>query len=188
MGWDGGCRYPAPGAAAALLAEAGYPGGRGLPPLDLLFNTSEIHRTIAEAVQEMWRRELGLEVRLTNQELKSTLSARRAGDFQMLRSVWTADYADPTSFLSIFTTASGNNYTGWADSAYDAALFAAARTSEVAARNALFNQAERILLNASPIIPVFHYTHVFLLQPSVRGWNSTVLDHHPYKHVWLESH
>jgi oligopeptide transport system substrate-binding protein len=177
----------APGAAAALLAEAGYPGGRGLPPLDLLFNTSEIHRTIAEAVQEMWRRELGLEVRLTNQELKSTLSARRAGDFQMLRSVWTADYADPTSFLSIFTTANGNNYTGWADSAYDAALFAAARTSELVARNALFNQAERILLDAAPIIPIFHYTHVFLLQPSVRGWNSTVLDHHPYKHVWLES-
>jgi oligopeptide transport system substrate-binding protein len=177
----------APGAAAALLAEAGYPGGRGLPPLDLLFNTSEIHRTIAEAVQEMWRRELGLEVRLTNQELKSTLSARRAGDFQMLRSVWTADYADPTSFLSIFTTANGNNYTGWADSAYDAALFAAARTSDLVARNALFNQAERILLDAAPIIPIFHYTHVFLLQPSVRGWNSTVLDHHPYKHVWLES-
>jgi oligopeptide transport system substrate-binding protein len=177
----------APGAAAALLAEAGYPGGRGLPPLDLLFNTSEIHRTIAEAVQEMWRRELGLEVRLTNQELKRTLSARRAGDFQMLRSVWTADYADPTSFLSIFTTANGNNYTGWADSAYDAALFAAARTSELVARNALFNQAERILLDAAPIIPIFHYTHVFLLQPSVRGWNSTVLDHHPYKHVWLES-
>jgi len=174
-------------AAAALLAEAGYPGGRGLPPLDLLFNTSEIHRTIAEAVQEMWRRELGLEVRLTNQELKSTLSARRAGDFQMLRSVWTADYADPTSFLSIFTTAGGNNYTGWADSAYDAALFAAARTSEQVARNTLFNQAERILLDAAPIIPIFHYTHVFLLQPSVRGWNSTVLDHHPYKHVWLES-
>jgi Asp-tRNA(Asn)/Glu-tRNA(Gln) amidotransferase A subunit family amidase len=144
-------------------------------------------RTIAEAVQEMWRRELGLEVRLTNQELKSTLSARRAGDFQMLRSVWTADYADPTSFLSIFTTANGNNYTGWADSAYDAALFAAARTSELVARNALFNQAERILLDAAPIIPIFHYTHVFLLQPSVRGWNSTVLDHHPYKHVWLES-
>jgi oligopeptide transport system substrate-binding protein len=178
---------PAPGAAAALLAEAGYPGGRGLPPLDLLFNTSEIHRTIAEAVQEMWRRELGLEVRLTNQELKSTLSARRAGDFQILRSVWTADYADPTSFLSIFTTTSGNNYTGWADSAYDAALFAAARTSDATARNALFNQAERILLDAAPIIPIFHYTHVFLLQPSVRGWNSTVLDHHPYKHVWLES-
>ena len=178
---------PAPAAAAALLAEAGYPGGRGLPPLDLLFNTSEIHRTIAEAVQEMWRRELGLEVRLTNQELKSTLSARRAGDFQILRSVWTADYADPTSFLSIFTTTSGNNYTGWADSAYDAALFAAARTSDATARNALFHQAERILLDAAPIIPIFHYTHVFLLQPSVRGWNSTVLDHHPYKHVWLES-
>jgi len=178
---------PAPGAAAALLSEAGYPSGRGLPPLDLLFNTSEIHRTIAEAVQEMWRRELGLEVRLTNQELKSTLSARRAGDFQILRSVWTADYADPTSFLSIFTTASGNNYTGWADSSYDAALFAAARTSEVTARNALFNQAEQILLEAAPIIPIFHYTHVFLLQPSVRGWNSTVLDHHPYKHVWLEA-
>ena len=178
---------PAPGVAAALLAEAGYPGGRGLPPLELLFNTSEIHRTVAEAVQEMWRHELGLEVRLTNQELKSTLSARRAGDFQILRSVWTADYSDPTSFLSIFTATSGNNYTGWGDSAYDAALFSAARASDATTRNTLFNQAERILLEAAPIIPIFHYTHVFLLQPSVRGWNSTVLDHHPYKHVWLES-
>ncbi len=101
--------------ARRLLAEAGHPGGRGLPPFELLFNSSEGHQIIAEAVQEMWRRELGIEVRLVNQELKSTQDARRTGNFQILRSVWIGDYADPMSFLSIWTSDSGNNFTGWSN-------------------------------------------------------------------------
>ena len=173
-------------AARALLVEAGYPGGKGAPPVELLFNTSESHRAVAEAVQEMWRRELGLDVRLTNQENTSLRAARRGGQFEILRSVWIGDYVDPLSFLSIWTTDSGNNYTGWKNPLYDQLLFEAARTPDSAARNALFQKAEAILLDDAPLIPIYHYNHVFLIQPSVKGWYPNHLDHHPYKYVYLD--
>ena len=175
-----------PDAARSLLAEAGYPGGKGAPPIDLLFNPSESHRAVAEAIQGMWKRELGLDVRLVTQEFKTMVAARRAGDYQLLRSVWIADYLDPLSFLSVFTSASGNNYTGWANSGYDQLLFEAARVPDQMARNELLQKAEALLLEELPIVPIYHYTHVFLLHPSVRNWHSTLLDHHPYKHVYLE--
>jgi oligopeptide transport system substrate-binding protein len=173
-------------AARQLLQEAGYEGGRGFPALEILYNTSENHRVIAEAVQEMWRRELGVDVRLVNQDLKVTFAARRAGDYQILRSGWTGDYVDPATFLDVFRSDSGNNHTGWANANYDALLFTAARTIDPAARDALFQKAETLLLEGAPIIPIYHHTHVFLKQPSVKGWHSNLLDHHPYKHVWLE--
>ncbi len=175
-----------PDAARALLAEAGFPGGRGLPPLELLFNTSGNHRLIAEAVQEMWRRELGVEVRLTNQEFKVVLSERRAGRYQMMLSDWVGDYLDATTFLDLWRSDSGNNHTGWTNPKYDALLFAAARTADPVARASQLREAEQLMLESAPIIPVYHNTHVFLVQPSVRGWHRTLLDHHPYKHVWLE--
>jgi oligopeptide transport system substrate-binding protein len=174
-------------AARRLLAEAGYPEGKGAPILEILLNTSDNHRIIAEAMQATWRAELGLEIRLLNMEGKSVLAARRAGDFQILRSSWIGDYNDPATFLSVWTADSGNNHSRWSNPAYDQLLFQAARTSDATARNALFQQAEALLLADAPFVPLYHYTHVFLLNPSVRGWHPTILDHHPYKHVWLES-
>jgi oligopeptide transport system substrate-binding protein len=173
--------------ARRLLADAGYPDGKGLPPLELLYNTSDNHRLIAEAIQEMWRRDLGVEVRLANQEFNGTLEARRTGNYDILRSSWSADYADPASFLDIFRSDSGNNFTGWTSPEYDAALTAASRAPTAAERNALFQKAEALLLDAAPIIPLYHYTHVFVIRPEVKGWNPTLLDHHPYKAVWLEA-
>jgi oligopeptide transport system substrate-binding protein len=172
--------------ARRLLAAAGFPGGNGLPPLELLFNSSESHRAIAEAVQETWRRELGVEVRLVNMENNSVLDARRTGSFQILRSSWSADFADPQNFLALWTNNSGNNFTGWTDPAYDALLRQAELAPDPTHRFALLQQAEARLLDAAPVIPIYYYTHVFLLQPSVQGWPPTLLDHHPYKHVWLE--
>jgi len=173
--------------ARQLLAEAGFPDGKGLPPIELLYNTSENHRLIAEAIQEMWRRDLGVEIRVASQEFNSTLEARRSGAYDILRSSWSADYIDPASFLDIFRSDSGNNFTGWSSPEYDAALTAAGRTAVPAERNALFQKAEALLLAAAPIIPVYHYTHVFVIRPEVKGWNPTLLDHHPYKTVWLEA-
>jgi oligopeptide transport system substrate-binding protein len=171
--------------ARRLLAEAGHPGGIGLPEFELLFNTSERHRVVSEAIQEMWRRDLGVHVRLVNEELKSTEEDRRAGSYDLLGSSWIADYADPTAFLGIWRSGSGNNFTGWSDSEYDRLLLAADRTVDPASRNSLLEKAERRLLGGAPIVPLYFYTHVFLIQPSVRGWNPTWLDHHPYKYVWL---
>ncbi len=173
--------------ARRLLAEAGYPGGKGLPAFELLFNRSENRRLVAEAVQEMWRRELGIEVRLANQEQKVVLASRQAGDFEILHGDWIADYADPASFLGVWRGQNGANHTGWSDPAYDTLLFAAERAADPAARNALWQKAETLLMDAVPIIPIFHYNHIFLIQPSVQGWYPTLLDHHPYKYVWLDA-
>ena len=175
-----------PEEARRLLAEAGHPGGKGLPELELLFNSSETHRVIAEAIQQMWKEELGISVRLLNQELKGMLEARRAGDYQILRWSWTADYEDPANFLDLWTSTSGNNYTGWSSPDYDALLVAAARTATDSARDELYGKAEAILLQESPIIPIYYYAHVYLMRPSVKGWYPTLLDHHPYKAIYLE--
>lgn len=176
-----------PDAARALLADAGYPGGKGAPAIEFLYNTSESHRAIAESVQEMWRRELGLDIRLTNQEDGSIRAARTSGSYQVLRSAWIGDTVDPMTFLGVFTSDSGNNFTNWKNPLYDRLLFEAARTPDTAARHALYQKAEALLLDDAPIIPIYHYAHVFLIQPSVKGWHPTLLDHHPYKHVHLEN-
>jgi len=173
-------------AARTLLAEVGYESGLGLPPLELLINSSGNHRIIAEAVQAMWQRELGVRVNIVNMEQKTLLSQRRALDYQILRSDWAGDYLDPMTFLEVFSSASGNNHTGWSSADYDSLLHRAVRTAKPSARYALLARAEEILLREAPIIPIYYYTTVRLLSPSVRGWYPTLLDRHPYKHLWLD--
>lgn len=177
--------YDVPGAQRAL-AEAGFPEGRGLPPIEILFDTSENHRTIAEAIQQMWRKNLNVNATLVNQEQKVYFNSRRQMDYQMVRSSWIGDYNDPNSFLNLWVSGAGNNMTGWSSSAYDRLITAASETADQGARFAAFQQAERLLLEEAPIIPIYFYTHCFLLRPSVKGWYPTILDHHPYKHVRLE--
>ncbi len=185
--------YPAPGGlvedvaeAARLLAAAGFPEGQGLPPLDILINNSGNHRIIAEAVQQMWRR-IGVRVEINNMEMSTLLAKRRALDYSVLRSEWVADFTDPKSFLDVFRGGSNNNHTGWNSLAYDAALREADRTSDPAARLKRLASAEAILLEEMPIIPIYYFTTVRLVHPSVRGWHPLPLDRHPYKHVWLEN-
>ncbi len=106
-----------PAAARQLLAEAGHANGAGLPPIEILYNNSEILRLVAEAIQQMWHRDLGIDVRLVNQEYKSVFASRRNGDYQVLLGSWTADYLDATTFLDLWRSDSGNNHTGWSDPA-----------------------------------------------------------------------
>ncbi|HEY8995733.1 MAG TPA: peptide ABC transporter substrate-binding protein [Lacunisphaera sp.] len=171
--------------AQQLLAEAGHPGGQGLPPIEITINTSGNHRVIAEAVQQMWRR-LGLQVEVNNMEMASLFAKRRALDYSVMRAEWAADFADPKSFLDVFRGGSNNNHTGWSNLAYDAALHSADRTSDPVARHELLRQAENVLLDELPIIPIYHFTTVRLVHPAVHGWYPLPLDRHPYKHVWLE--
>ncbi|MBI5771289.1 MAG: peptide ABC transporter substrate-binding protein [Verrucomicrobia bacterium] len=173
-------------AARQLLADAGHADGKGLPPIEILYNNSEILRLVAEAIQQMWRRDLGLDVRLVNQEYKVVFANRRAGDYQVLLSTWTADYLDATTFLDMWRSDSGNNHTGWSDPAYDALATKADATVDPVARAALLQQEETLVLDAAPIIPVYFNTHVYLLHPSVKGWQPTPMDHADYRYVWLE--
>ncbi len=142
-----------PAQARQLLADAGYPDGRGLPPIDILFNTSQNHRLTCEAVQQMWSANLGVKVTLTNQEEKVYFDTRRRMDYQVYRSTWIGDYLDPTSFLDLWLSGGGNNYTGWGNAEYDRHIAEASQSTDQAARYAAFQQAESILLREAPIIP-----------------------------------
>jgi oligopeptide transport system substrate-binding protein len=172
--------------AKRLLAEAGYPEGKGLPTIDIMINNSGNHRVIAEAVQQMWRR-IGVPVAINNMEMSSIFPKRRALDYSVLRSEWVADFSDPKSFLDVFRGGSSNNHTGWASLAYDSLLRDADHTTDPAARFTLMQRAESVLLEEMPVIPVYYFTTVRLVHPAVRGWYPLPLDRHPYKHVWLEN-
>ncbi len=172
--------------AKRLLAEAGYPGGKGCPPVELLYNTSEAHKAVAEAVQQMWRETLGVEVRLTNQEWKVFLSSQHTHDYQMARAGWIADYEDPHVFLEIWSSDNGNNDTLWKYADYDRLLQSALAAKSQNERYAIYQQMDAILVDECPIIPIYYYTHVSARSSKVQGWFPTLLDLHPYKHVWLE--
>ena len=172
--------------AAELLAEAGYPGGEGFPSLELLYNTSDAHARIAQAVQKMWEQSLGIKVELVNMEWKVYLANTQQKKYDMARAGWIGDYADPNTFLDMWVTGGGNNRAGWSNTEYDRLVAEASRTADPDARFALFQDAEEILLREAPIIPIYFYRSKSLIRPSVRGWHPTILDHHPYKHVHLQ--
>ena len=175
-----------PDGARQLLADAGHAGGKGLPPLDILFNTSDVNRPIAEALQQMWKKELGVDVNLNNTEWKVYLDARRTMNYAICRAGWIGSWLTPSAFLENFRGGGLNNNTGFASREYDGLLDAAQQSTDAAARLADYQKAEGILLDAAPVIPLYDYTNAYLLNPSVKNWDSNLFDYHPYEDVYLQ--
>jgi oligopeptide transport system substrate-binding protein len=172
--------------ARADLARGGYPGGKGFPKISILFNTSDDHRRIAEAVQAMWKRELAIDVELSNQEWGSYLQATTSLHYQVARRSWIGDYLDPNTFLNMLVSGDGNNRTGFSDPHYDALIHAAAREVDPAARMKLLRDAEALALDQAVYIPIYHYSTTELVKPYVRGLYQNALDTHPMKGVWID--
>ena len=168
-----------------LLSEAGYPGGKGFPKAEILINTSESHRKVAEAIQAMWRENLGIDVGIYNQEWKVYLDSQSSLDYDISRAGWIGDYVHPSTFLDMFTTGNGNNDTGWANPQYDQLVARAQVAGSEEERLGLLRDAEELLLRELPIVPIYWYTRVYLKDPRVQGWNPKLLDNHPYKYVSL---
>jgi len=175
-----------PERARQLLAEAGYPKGKGFPKFTLHFNTSESHRAIAEAIQQMWKEELGIDVTLENQEWKVYLDTQNSMNYDISRSGWIGDFIDPVTFLSMWTTGNGNNNTHWANSKYDALIEQAARTGDPKARLDILHQAEELFLSEVPVVLIYWYTNTYLLRPAVQNWYPLVLGNHNYKYINLK--
>lgn len=172
--------------ARELLAEAGFPGGQGFPPITLLYNTSENHRVIAEAVQQMWRRELGVDIQLENQEWKVYLDSIHLGNFDISRNAYIVAPDDPTRFLESTRTGHGFNVAGWSNAEYDRLLAASLDEVEPAKRWKIFTAMEELLFEEMPIAPVYHYTNKYLIRPEVKNWTDNMLNTYPLREVLLE--
>lgn len=172
--------------AKKLLAEAGYPGGAGFPKLNLTFNTNDEHQRIGEAVQQMWKENLGIEISLANAEWKVFLDKERQMDYQIHRGSWVGDYLDPNTFLEMFITGNGNNRTGFSNARYDELLMKAALENDKQKRLAYFQEAESILVDSVPILPFYTYNWNRLVSPSVKGWYDNLMDFFPFKTVYLQ--
>jgi len=174
-------------AAQKLMAEAGFPGGAGFPKLELLFNTNEGHRQIAEAIQQMWRKGLGIESGLYNQEGKVWVDSMRGLNYQIARFAWIGDYLDPSTFLDIMKSDSGNNQTGWKNDEYDRLISLAQITADQAKRYEYYQRCEQILVDECPVAPIYFYTRNNFQRPEVKGYYGNLLDQHPLKGVFLET-
>jgi len=173
--------------ARKLLAEAGFPGGKGMKPVQLLYNTQANNKQIAEAIQEMWRRNLGVETELINQEWKVYLDSQHTHNYQMERSGWIADYPDPHVFLEIWESGNGNNDTLWSNAAYDSLLHQALHAGDNATRYEIYQKMDAILVDECPVIPIYYYKRPYLMSPRVKGYWTNELDNHPFKEIYLEN-
>ncbi len=184
--------------ARKLLAEAGYPNGEGFPTLELVYNTSENHKAIAEAIQEMWKQNLGINVTLTNQEWAVFQDTRHQGNFSIARAGWLADYADPMTFLDMWTSYSGNNDAQWRWQKYGndtklnpsnkrfEELIEKAKTVTGEERDSALLEAEKIMMDEMIVMPIYYYTDPTLVKEYVKDWEKTPLGHWYFGNAYIE--
>ncbi len=173
--------------ARQLLADAGYPEGKGFPNITILYNTLEQHQSIAVVIQQMWKQNLGIDVTLRNEDWKVWLANIKIGNFEISRSGWGGDYVDPNTFLDVHVTGGGQNKSQWSNARYDELIRLAAQTRDQAQRFAYFQEAEAIMVEEVPIVPLYTYVRSRLIHPSVKGWHSNILDDYFYRGVYLEA-
>ncbi|RKD23613.1 oligopeptide transport system substrate-binding protein [Caminicella sporogenes DSM 14501] len=171
--------------AKKLLAKAGYPDGKGFPEITLLYNTSESHKAIAEAIQEMWKKNLGINIRLANQEWAVFQDTRKQGNFDIARGGYISDYPDPVGLLELFTTNSANNAPHWSNKEYDE-LIAKSRLVKGTERDELLYKAQDILMKEMPVTPIFYYTDPVMVKDYVKGWQKNSMSYWYFGRVSIE--
>ncbi|MEH4567017.1 ABC transporter substrate-binding protein [Klebsiella oxytoca] len=173
--------------AKKLLSEAGYNETHPLV-FNLLYNTSESHQRIAIAASSMWKKNLGVEAKLQNQEWKTMLDTMHTHNFDAVRYAWIADYDDAATFLNTFRTGDSENTTQYSNPAYDEALRNAAKASDTAARGQFYQQAEDLLGQDVPAIPVYHYVRTHLVKPWGGGFTPDKLGYYYTKDMYIKKH
>jgi oligopeptide transport system substrate-binding protein len=183
--WDQSARNQE---ALALYAKAGY--GEDNPlEIEILYNTSDNHKKIAIAIGAMWKQLLGVEVTLRNEEWKVYLASRDEKAYEVVRSGWIGDYNDANTFLDLFVSSAGlMNSTGYFNAEFDALIAAATAETDMEARAAMLEQAERIFLADAPVIPIYFYTTQHLIKPWVEGWVDNIKDVHPSRFLSISEH
>jgi oligopeptide transport system substrate-binding protein len=168
--------------AQELMAEAGFGEGGEALTVDILYNTSEAHQAIMVAIGQMWKETLGVETALANQEWQTFLDARGNQNYELARAGWCGDYNEASTFLDIMSSASGYNDSKYANPDYDA-LMAAAKTADDPMP--LYTQAEQLLAQDFPVLPIYHYSSVYMLNDAIRNWPVNNVQQNWYsKDIW----
>ena len=171
-----------PEQAKKLLAEAGYPDGKGFPVMTVIYNTLESHKLIAEYVQESWKRNLGVDIKIQNYEWKTFLDMRNQHDFDISRAGWVGDYQDPNTFLEIFLSDSGLNDGQYSNPKYDELVRKAANMKGGAERFQVLHDAEAVLLTEDQgMLPIYSYVSQNLIDTTKwEGWYVNPQNINPY--------
>ena len=171
--------------AKELLKEAGYENGEGIPTIEVMYNSEGAHKEIAQIIQQNWEK-IGVNVELTNQEWAVFLNTRQQGDYEIARHGWIGDYIDPMTFLDLWVTGGGNNDTGFSNARYDELIAAAKVEKDSAKRFEMLREAEDILMDEMPILPIYYYTTVTAMNEKVKGVQISTLGKISFKHAYKE--
>lgn len=176
-----------PEKAKQLLKESGFSSISAFPDITYLTTDRQSSRRLAEAIQDMWRKHLGINVRIEQMEWSSYRERQNNLDYDISWSGWIGDYLDPTTFLDLWVEGEGNNKTGWGSKEYESLLRQAEQARNPLERINILSNAEKSMLKEMPIIPLYYYATNYLLQPQVKGWDPLLLNNHPFKFVSLEA-
>lgn len=171
--------------AKKLLAEAGYPDGQGLPTFQILYNPESGHGEVMQAIQDMWKK-IGVNTELQSQEFKVFLTTRVQKQFEIARDGWNADYVDPMTFLDMFLSTSDQNDPGYSNPAFDAKIADAKKELDPQKRFDLMHEAEDILMDDMPVIPLYYYTRVIGIKDYVKGARVSVMNTIYFKDAYVE--
>ena len=165
--------------ARELLAQAGFPGGKGFPTLELMTTSRDVQRVMAESMQAMWEKVLGIHVEIRSCEWTAYKAAQQNMEYDISSSSWSGDYLDPATFVELWRGGGGNNCTGWSSPVCDDALSRARSATSEDERTQALMQAESAVLRDLPVIPLYWSSRTYLKSADVRGWEPRLLDDHP---------
>lgn len=166
--------------ARKLLAEAGFKDGKGFPILELMTSSRDVQRIMAETIQAMWQKVLGIHIDIRSCEWTAYKAAQQNMEYDISSSSWSGDYLDPATFVELWRSGGGNNCTGWGSPDCDAHLAAARNCGQADERRGHLRKAEEIMLRAQPILPLYHSERTYLRSSRhISGWQPRLLDNFP---------